>query len=321
MRGMLLAALALAVLLASCSSGSGSSSGGGGSSSTFVPGKWTAGIDLSGNGMIGPTFEVDMNLTQSGNTISSNSDNTVDSLTCGAAHVDSTTGTVNGDQFKLVISINSETATLTGTLNADGKSVNELKTKVVSSQGGVCFNGLGGGFGANFVPALTGTFTGTMQVNGAPAAPAVTAMLTEDPSFDLMGSMVVTGDPCFSSLAIAAANPGTSIGSVSEFEMTDGTNIVDFTGHILTSPATAFEYDGNLIVTSGCTEEFGTITLDPEAAAAMGAPATSNSKNAVSAIDPVLAERLKVLAAARRASIQKWGGTDDPHFKMSTDSH
>ena len=306
MRGFFLTALALAltVLLTSCSSGSSSSGGGGGgggggSSSPFVAGKWTAGVDLSGNGVIGPTFEVDMNLVQSGNTISSNSDNTVDNLTCGAVHVDSTVGTVDGDQFELVITINSETATLTGTLNADGKSVNELKTKVISSPGGVCFNGESGGFGANFVPPLTGTLTGTMQITGVLGEPSVTATLTEDSSFNVSGSMTVTMDPCFSSLATAPNKPGTSIGSLSSFEMTDGTNVVDFMGKILLAPGLPDSYNANFTVTAGCTEEFGAANLNFNTMATADAAAASSSKNAASSINPVLVERFNALVAIR----------------------
>jgi len=293
-------AVALLILLTSCSSGSG---GGGGSTTTFVPGKWTVTLFLSNNGNLGPVVEVDMNLTQTGTTISSNSDNTVDNRVCGGIHTDSTTGTVNGSQFNLVISINAETATLAGTLSADGKSIDTLNSKVSSSSGGPCFLGDSGGFSGNFVPPLTGTLTGPMQIPGLPTAPTVTAMLDEDSSFNVTGSMVVTNDPCFSSLTTTADNPGMSIGSLSSFEMTDGTNTLEFMGIVQVAPGLPNSYNAGFTVSAGCTQESGTMELnfDSAAAVARASGATSNSTSAASRINPVLVERLNALRVARHA--------------------
>jgi hypothetical protein len=119
-------AVVLTVLLASCG-GNGSNGGGGGSSTTFVPGKWSATL-YSGSGLLfANTVELDLDLVQSGNTISSDSGHSVDSATCSGMHVDSSTGTVSGNQFRLVFTIDSERITLTGTLSADGKSITEGK--------------------------------------------------------------------------------------------------------------------------------------------------------------------------------------------------
>jgi len=52
-----------------------------------VPGKWVFTLVFEKGGMGGPLVEVDLNLSQSGDTISSDSDNTVDNETCGGAHV------------------------------------------------------------------------------------------------------------------------------------------------------------------------------------------------------------------------------------------
>ena len=74
-------------LFAGCGGGGGTSSGGGGASSTFVPGKWTFSI-FSNSGLFGPTAELDMDLDQSGGTISSSNLESVDSVSCGGMHLD-----------------------------------------------------------------------------------------------------------------------------------------------------------------------------------------------------------------------------------------
>jgi hypothetical protein len=74
-----LSTLFLTILLASCSSGSGGGGGGGGS--PFVSGKCTATL-FPITGLAAFTPEFDMDLAQTGSTISSDSDNTVDSATC-----------------------------------------------------------------------------------------------------------------------------------------------------------------------------------------------------------------------------------------------
>ena len=124
MRLLIAMSISLAFIFAGCGSsgGGGTTSGGsGGSNSVFVPGRWTLTVD----GPLGfSPIEFDMNFTQSGSTISSDSDNTVDnSSPCGGMHVDSSMGTVSGDQFQLLLTINSETVTLNGTLSPDGKSI------------------------------------------------------------------------------------------------------------------------------------------------------------------------------------------------------
>jgi hypothetical protein len=294
-------AVCLTTLLVGCGGSGGNvgsvNSGGG---SVFVTGKWTlVAFEIIPN-EFGPAVEFDMNFTQSGNTISSDSDNTVDNAICGGTHVDSSAGTVTGNQFKLLLTINTETISVTGTLSADGKSMSITDSNFTSSPNGPCFNGTHGNFTANFVPPFTGSFSGTMIVSPILGTPTVTAMFTEDTNFNLSGSLMVTGNPCFTSLATAPSKPGISIGSLSSFEMTDGTNVLDFSGHILTAAAPmGFEYDGEFDVTSGCTEEFdGQISLDPATSSAAVA-ATSKPKSTVSTINPVLVERLKVLAALR----------------------
>jgi len=200
-----------------------------------------------------------------------------------------------------VISINAETATLAGTLTADGKFINVITAKVTSSPGGPCFLGDSGGFSGNFVPPLTGTWTGTLQLqNPAGFLGDVTAMFTEDPNFNVTGSMTITNGPCFSSLATEPDNPGTSIGSITSFEMTDGMNVVDFVGNIQVSLGVPVEYVAHVTVTAGCTEESGLLELSSGIVATVQAPAASRARTAPSAINPVLVERFKALLAARR---------------------
>jgi hypothetical protein len=253
--------LGLTILLAGCASGSGSSggAGGGGGSSPFVSGKWTV-TTFSSLGFQASPVEFDMNLTQSGSMISSNNDNTVDNAACAGTHVDSSTGTVTGNQFNLVLSVNSETITLTGTISADGKSIVAESGTFTSSPGGPCLNGEHGGIIANYVPPFSGSFTGTIQVESVPISPVV-ATLSENQSFDVSGSMTVTGNPCFSALATARSNPGKSIGSLTSFEMTDGTNVVDFMGTILVVQGPPDEYEAHFNVIAGCTEESDSVLI------------------------------------------------------------
>jgi len=300
MRLLIAMSISLALILAGCGSSGGSGSGGsGGTSSVFVPGRWTLTVD----GPLGfSPIEFDMNLTQSGSTISSDSDNTVDnSSPCGGMHVDSSTGTVSGDQFQLLLTINSETVTLNGTLSPDGKSVGIESSHFTSKSGGPCFNGVSGGFSANFIPPFTGFFTGTIQVNPVLGAPSVTAMFTQGANFSLSGSMMVTNDPCFSSLATSPSKPGISIGSLSSFEMTDGVNVIDVTGRTLTGGAIiGLEFDASFTVIAGCTEEVnGELTLDPTGQAAVAMASASTHKSAAFVINPALLERLKEISASR----------------------
>jgi hypothetical protein len=284
-------AVVLTVLLASCG-GNGSNGGGGGSSTTFVPGKWSATL-YSGSGLLfANTVELDLDLVQSGNTISSDSGHSVDSATCSGMHVDSSTGTVSGNQFRLVFTIDSERITLTGTLSADGKSITEGK---FTSSGGTCISGAPISFSAGVFPLLSGPFAGDMQIDPV-GAPGVTASLTEDSSFNVTGSMTVTNDPCFSSLAIAADDPGISVGDLSSFEMTDGANVLDFVGRILEAPGTPNQYDGNFTVTSGCTEESGVLQMN-FGTTPPGLVREANRSGVVThRINPLLIERMKALA-------------------------
>ena len=297
-----LSTLCVTILLAGCGSSGGSGNGSG--SSIFVTGKWTLTVfEIIPNDFFSPSVEFDMNFTQSGTTILSDSDNTVDNAICGGTHVDSSAGTVTGNQFKLVLTVNAETLTLTGVLSPDGKSMSITDSNFTSSPNGVCFNGTHGNFTANFVPAFTGSFTGTMIVSPVLGTPTVTGMFTEDPNLNLSGSLMVTGNPCFTSLATAPSKPGMSIGSLALFEMTDGTNVLDFTGRISTFTVSGFEYDGEFNVIAGCTEEFdGQLTLDPAATPA-AASATSRPRSAFSPINPVLVERLKTLSAKRHEDV------------------
>jgi hypothetical protein len=299
----LLVAISLALIFTGCGSsgGSGSGSGGsGGSNSVFVPGRWTITVD----GPFGfDPIEFDMNFTQSGNAITSDSDNTVDnSSPCGGVHVDSSTGTVSGDQFQLLLSINSETVTLNGTLSPDGKSVGIESGHFKSKSGGPCFNGVDGGFSANFIPPFAGSFTGTIQVIPVLGEPTVTAMFTQGANFNLSGSMMVASDPCFSSLATSPSKPGMSIGSLSTFEMTDGVNVIDFTGRTLTGGAIiGLEFDASFTVIAGCTEEVnGELSLDPTGQAAVAMASAATRKSSAPVINPALLERLKEISASRR---------------------
>ncbi len=284
--------LTLLMLTSSCGGGNSSNGGGGGSSTTFVPGKWSATLLSASGGLFANSVELDLDLVQSGNTISSDSGHTVDSSNCAGMHVDSSTGTVSGNDFKLVVTIDSDAITLTGTLGADGQSITNGK---FTSSGGTCISGPPIIFSAGFVPPLSGPFAGDMQIDPL-GIPGVTATMTEDSSFNVTGSMAVTNDPCFSSLAIAVENSGLSIGALSSFEMTDGANVLDFVGRILEAPGLPNQYDANFTVTSGCTEESGVLQMNFGTTPPMLVREANHSGIATHRINPLLIERMKVLA-------------------------
>jgi hypothetical protein len=296
---------ALLVLTSSC--GGSGNMGGGGASSTFVRGKWSFGLFSSSSNMLGPTAELDMNLNQSGETISSDNRGSVDSVSCAGMHMDSSTGTISGDKINLVFSIDSEKITLDATLAPGGTAVGEANLGSWSAGDGPCLGGQHGIFNANLIPSLTGTSTGMLNLSNINSVPSVTAMLAEDSNFNISGSMAVTDDPCFSSLAISPTNLGMSVGSLSSFEMTDGTNVADVTGQIFIESLPPSLFNAQFGVISGCTEEFGGLTLNlngDDAPAATQARTPSTGNVSAPKINPLLVERMKSLLAARRQNEQ-----------------
>jgi hypothetical protein len=284
--------LSLLMLTSSCGGGGGSASGG--SSTTFVPGKWTATLFSASGGLLANEAELDLDLVQSGNTISSDSGHTVDSSNCTGMHVDSSAGTVSGNNFKLVVTIDTDTITLTGTLSGDGKSISNGKF----TSSGTCISGAPISFSAGFIPPLSGPFAGDMQIDPI-GVPGVTATLTEDSSFSVTGSMTVTNDPCFSSLAIEGGIPGISVGDLSSFEMTDGANVLDFVGKIEEAPALPNQYDAGFSVASGCTEESGVLQMNFGTTPPVLVREANRSGIATHRINPLLIERMKALAGLR----------------------
>jgi hypothetical protein len=294
MRRSCLGIVALIILLSSCGGSGGSHT----MFSPFFPGKWTATIVSSTQGQLA---NLDMNLMQTADAISSNSLNTIDNLDCDgniSTHMDSTTGTVNGNQFNLVFSVNGEFIALTGTVVAGGKSISGNFT----SGGGPCLNGTNGTFTAAFIPPVTGTYTGTLTSVSNVVSNA-TAMLSEDANFNVSASVVVTNNTCFSSLATIAPDFGMSIGDSTVFDVTDGTNEIDFTGRILQVGSSLSGVAGFWEITGNCPTS-GVFQLAFGTTGAMHAPdvngASAVAPTTESKISPLMVERLKALLAARR---------------------
>lgn len=283
--------LILALIIAF--TGCGGSSGMHSTPSQFVAGKWTANIFSPTQAQLA---NLDMNLAQTGETISSDSLNTIDNLNCpdNLAHMDSTTGTVTGNQFNLVFSVSGESITLTGTVATGGKTVFGNFT----SGGGPCLNGTGGTFTAAFIPSATGTYTGTLTSVSNVVSNA-TAMLSEDANFNVSASVVVTNNTCFSTLATVAPDFGMSIGSLTVFNATDGTTDVDFIGRILQIGSSLSGFNGNWITSGNCATE-GVFQLTFGTAGAMHVPDANGATSAKSELPPYMVERLKTLLAARR---------------------
>ena len=292
--------LGVVVILTSCGGGSGGSSGGG-AGTRFVPGKWTFSLFSSTSNLFGPITELDMDLVESGSTISSSNLQSVDGSDCAGMHMDSSSGTTSGDKIKLVFNIDSEKLTLDGTLDPDGETIG-ISNGHWSSSGGGCLDGQHGLFTASFVPSLTGSSTGTLGFTNIPGIANVTAMLSEDSDFNISGSMAVAGSPCLSSLTIAPNNLGMSVGSFSAFEMSDGTNVLDIMGQVFTEFSSSPIFTAQANVIAGCTEELGgELALNLTADTPFPPPAVSGAKSAAHQINPLLVERMKVLMAARRS--------------------
>ena len=213
----LLAVAFISVSLSGCSN-----SGSSGLSPSFN-GKWT--VMLEPGNTFPPHPEVDMNLTQTGGTLSSDANNTVDNLDCVAPQDppnDSTSGSINGEQFMLAISIgngtpNAQGVRLTGTVAKNHGAV----TGSYESDPGPCFGGKTGMFIATFIAPVSDPFAGTMINNSNGATSNVTALLIEDANFNVSASLTVMSNTCFSSLASSPAHPGFSIGRLTDFEVSD----------------------------------------------------------------------------------------------------
>jgi hypothetical protein len=289
MRRSCLGIVALLIVLSSCGGSSGTHT----TFSPFFTGKWTATIVSPTQGQLA---NLDMNLAQTGDAISSDSLNTIDNLNCDgniSTHMDSTTGTVNGNQFNLVFSVDGEAITLTGTIVAGGKSIFGNFT----SGGGPCLNGTGGTFTAAFIPPVTGTYTGTLTSVSNVVSNA-TAMLSEDANFNVSASVVVTNNTCFSSLSTVAPAFGMSIGDQTVFKVTDGTTSVDFVGRILQVGSSLSGFAGAWIASGNCTT-VGNFQLTFGTAGAMNVPDANSATNAKSEIPPFMVDRLKALLARR----------------------
>jgi hypothetical protein len=289
MRRSCLGIVALLIVLGGCGGSSGTHT----TFSPFFTGKWTATIVSPAQGQLA---NLDMNLAQNGEAISSDSLNTIDNLNCpdNLTHMDSTTGTVNGSQFNLVFSVNSESITLTGTIVAGGKSIFGNFT----SGGGPCLNGASGTFAAAFIPPVTGTYTGTLTSVSNVVSNA-TAMLSEDANFNVSASVVVTNNTCISSLSTVAPDFGMSIGDLTVFDVADGTTSVDFIGRILQVGSSLSGFAGNWIASGDCATE-GVFQLTFGTAGAMHVPEVNSATTAKSEIPPLIVERRKALLAARR---------------------
>jgi hypothetical protein len=287
MRPSYLGVLALTIVLCSCT-GSGSGSGSGGTT-PFVAGKWSITLEPS---IPGQLANLDINFTQAGDTISSDKKNTTDNMICPGSgnpldRVNSSMGTVRGNQFNLVFTVNGETITMSGTISPAGVGVSGNFT----SSGGPCLNGDSGTFNAELIPPATGMYTGTMtSITGVVSG--VTATLTEDANFNVTATMMVTSNTCLSSLATGPSNLGLSVGDLTGFTVTDGTNSVNFIGRIGQVNNSPTEFAGNWFATGDCMIQ-GSIQMQTGVA-------TSSSTSAKSKIPPFMLERLKSMLAARR---------------------
>lgn len=130
------------------------------------------------------------------------------------------TGTVNGNNVQMTVQFTnqngSDTVTLSGTANGTSLSGSYTDTQ-----------GDAGSWTATPAGSLSGTYNGTINStpNPLPTSPTLSALLTEDQSFDLTGSASVSNSPCFTTLDFSQ---GSVIGGA--FLVTDTTKDVTVEG-------------------------------------------------------------------------------------------
>jgi hypothetical protein len=298
------ASVVIIVLAFACLCGC-SSSNTGGTTASFS-GKWTVMLDPGNEVPSAP--EIDFNLMRSGDTISSDSGNTVDDLECVPPEEvlnNISSGSVKGDQFMLGVAIDNGTSNaqgvrLMGTVGKDHSSV----TGTYESDPGPCFGGKTGTFIATFIVPVTGTYVGTLVNMSNAATSNATAMLSEDDSFESgsfreSASITVTNNTCFSSLASSLTSAGFSIGRLVGFETTDGAgaNRIDFSGAV---DAFANSFAGQWFATQGCTDQNGTFQLGVMNSSAMPATAALPAITSMEKPSQVLIQRFKLLLARRQ---------------------
>lgn len=162
------------------------------------------------------------------------------------------TGTVKGSQMTLTSAPwNSGVFTVTGVVGSDGNSFSGQW----SVKGG-CADGASGELAANYVPAVTGTWTGVLgtapgQASGVLTGSTVTLQLVQaaEPtqfSFPLSGTITVSGSTCGFSSGTLMQLPGgdplapssvTGYTWTAEAQMSDGKSVVVAVG-VLSSSST-----------------------------------------------------------------------------------
>ncbi|HEY0704110.1 MAG TPA: hypothetical protein VGD60_15175 [Candidatus Acidoferrales bacterium] len=293
-----LIAVTIILALAGCSSSSSSSN----SSSGSFAGKWA--FELEQNGAA-PNYEIDTNFTQTGSAVTSDAGNTIDGFGCtnlNEAPSDMTSGTVNGSTFNLTFTIHSgqpdaQTLTLTGTLtNAGGKQIDG--TYAWST--GPCNSLQTGIFTAASIGSLTGQYGGVL-INGANVSDTITGMVTEDSDFTTSASITVMNNSCLSAISPSANIGGYSVGRLTSFYGTAGSNTVAFAG-ATTGPAATI--DGVWSVVPGCANQAGG-TFDFYNVAKSGQPAaqpaagTSTAAALQATPSPDLLKNFAALVASR----------------------
>jgi hypothetical protein len=295
---------AMILFLSSCSSSGSTSSS---QSKPSFNGKWVF-VLMQNPGAIDQN-EIDANFTQSGVSISSDSSNTVDGFPCvfnDEPPSDTTVGSVTGRAFNLTFTLHSgqpdaQTLALTGTLTPDRSQINGTYTW----SAGPCNSLQTGIFDAAFIASLTGQYTGVLINSDTGITDPITGMITEDPDFQTSGSFNVMNDSCLSTISPAPTQAGYSIGQLTYFFGTDGTNTVGFSGTTIKGAAII---NGVWTISPGCTNEGGG-AFDFTNVATSGAPAPANNGATDAAAQflaappsPQLMKNFQALMAARHTT-------------------
>lgn len=211
-----------------------------------VAGPWQA--TATSTAIPGATVLVETNLTQTGGTIGASAVAIVGS--CVEPNNQSTlTGTVTSNGIAVTAIFNGETVSLTGTVSG------QTMTGTYTATGACTDNGT---WTAQMMPAINGSYSGTITSNSAPNSPfSVTATISSNSAFTITGNAMVGGSICFSSLTLT----GQQVGGAAEITAADlQGNSVTF---VLVSKDAVFgTIAGTYIVTAGsCAGDTGNGTL------------------------------------------------------------
>lgn len=219
----------------------------------LTQGNWavSATSTAAGKTVSGPTFVVGGNLTQSGTSLTGTF--YISGSGCIVPQFVSFTGTVKGNNVALTsASFGGQVITVTASGAKDSLSGNYTVTGTCADSGTVS---------ASAVPSISGTWNGTVQVNGVPATISVAltqaATASVDGSFAITGTATYSGSSCQTSATITPSSlQGISVNLNANID----TGTFNFTTTLDSAPAPK-NMTGDYFISDGCSDGDQTVTL------------------------------------------------------------